>query len=101
MAKKLDVKESVNLAFSNPVLNYISNAPVDTEQEQSAQIEEKKNLSKLEDVINERAKAKQLKDKRLNILLKESTYKKVKRYAKTHKLSVNELINVLIDSIEE
>ena len=107
MSKKLDIKESVNLAL-NPALNYISTAPIEkADTEQSAELpteqqeKAKKEVSELEKVLMKKAKAKQVKDKRLCLLLKESTYKKAKKYAKAYKISVNELINILIDSISE
>lgn len=97
MGKKLDIKGDIDLAL-NPVLGFINTGEsmVTTEKPQPLSADN----SVLEHQI-ESNKAKNTKTRRVQLLLKENTYAKAKSYAKARGISVNELVNVLIDTIKE
>lgn len=97
MGKKLDIKGDIDLAL-NPVLGFINTG------ESIATTEKPQPLSADSSVLEhqiESNKAKNTKTRRVQLLLKESTYAKAKSYAKAKGISVNELVNVLIDTIKE
>lgn len=97
MGKKLDIKGDIDLAL-NPVLGFINTG------ESIATTEKPQPLSADSSVLEhqiESNKAKNTKTRRVQLLLKENTYAKAKSYAKARGISVNELVNVLIDTMKE
>lgn len=99
MGKKLDIKSDIDLAL-NPVLGFINTAESVPNIGKEVLQPVSADNSVLEHQI-ESNKAKNTKTRRVQLLLKESTYTKAKSYAKARGISVNELVNVLIDTIKE
>lgn len=97
MGKKLDIKGDIDLAL-NPVLGFINTGESISTKEKLQPVSA--DNSELEHQI-ESNKAKNTKTRRVQLLLKESTYAKAKSYAKAKGISVNELVNVLIDTMKE
>ena len=97
MGKKLDIKSDIDLAL-NPVLGFINTSESISTKEKLQPVKADNSVLAYQIESN---KAKNTKTRRVQLLLKESTYAKAKSYAKAKGISVNELVNVLIDTMKE